>query len=186
MKRLCVFCGSSPGKDKKYSEYAKMLGEKLAQYNLGLVYGGASIGVMGAIADSILENDGEAWGVIPKSLLDWEVGHEGLTSLEVVDNMHLRKERMYQLSDGFVAMPGGMGTLDEICEIITWSQLKYHNKPCYILNVEGFFDHLIHHFDFLVSEGFLSAEHRKLVIVKNSIGELLDDFLIRIESEKSI
>lgn len=176
MKKLCVFCGSSRGLSENYIKEAQDFGKELVKNNIGLVYGGASIGVMGALADSVLENQGKVWGVIPKSLQDWEVGHTGITSLEVVDSMHKRKERMYELSDGFVAIAGGMGTLDELCEIITWAQLKYHAKPCYILNQGNFYQHLIDHFDYIVEQGFLSKKHRELVRVKSSVSELLADF----------
>ncbi|MDD0854308.1 TIGR00730 family Rossman fold protein [Halobacteriovorax sp. GB3] len=175
MKKIAVFCGSSAGKSPKYVEMAKELGELLVENNMGLVYGGASIGVMGAVADSVLEKKGEVWGVMPKSLVDWEVAHDNLTKFEVVESMHERKKIMYDWSDAFVAIPGGMGTLDELCEIITWAQLEYHTKPCYVLNFDGFFDHLLAHFKLANAEGFLSDEHLGLVREVNSIQEFIAD-----------
>lgn len=180
MKNLCVFCGSKDGVGTKYLDLGAELGAGLAQNNIGLVYGGASIGVMGAMADSCLKNNGTVMGVIPKSLMEWEVGHGRITELLVVDNMHDRKSKMYDLSDGFVAIPGGMGTLDELCEIITWAQLKYHKKPIYVLNDYGFFDNLLNHFDLAVKEGFLSQEHRDWVKVIMGPKLLIDTFLAEI------
>jgi uncharacterized protein (TIGR00730 family) len=169
---ICVFCGSSAGKGKQYTQEAKVVGNLLADLNHGLVYGGASIGVMGAIADQVLARQGRVIGVIPQSLMDWEVGHQGLTQLEVVDSMHQRKQRMYVLSDAFLALPGGMGTLDELCEIITWAQLRYHQKPTYVYNASGFFDSMLEHFRRCHQEGFLSAEHLALAREVKSIDEL--------------
>ncbi|WP_127718457.1 TIGR00730 family Rossman fold protein [Halobacteriovorax sp. HLS] len=172
MKNICVFCGSSAGKEAHYVEMAKELGNSLSSMDMNLVYGGASIGVMGAIANQMLENKSEVWGVMPQSLVDWEVAHDGLTKFEIVDSMHRRKEIMYEWSDAFVAIPGGFGTLDELCEILTWAQLKYHKKPCYLLNYNSFFDHLIAHFKLINKEGFLSDDHLKLLTVVSSISEL--------------
>lgn len=169
---VCIFCGSSPGQGQEYVEQARSVANLLADINMGLVYGGASVGVMGTLADTLLSRKGSVFGVIPQSLMEWEVGHDGLTRLEVVDNMHQRKERMYQLADLFVALPGGMGTLDELCEIITWSQLKYHQKPCFIYNPNGFFDYLLAHFRHCVSEGFLSQEHCEIARELRSFDEL--------------
>ena len=176
MKKICVFCGSSSGKSNRYTEEARELGKTLAKSNIGLVYGGASIGVMGAVADGCLDNGGQVWGVIPKSIIDLEVGHQNLTNLEVVEDMHQRKARMYELSDAFFALPGGMGTLDELCEIITWAQLLYHEKPCYVVNTGGFFDNLLRHFEFINKEGFLSDKHFKLFKATESYQEALEDF----------
>ncbi len=177
MSNLCVFCGSKNGNDKKYVELGKTLGSLMAEKNIGLVYGGGRVGIMGVLADACLEGKGSVYGVIPKSLMDWEVGHEGITELSVVETMHDRKAKMYELSDGFVAIPGGMGTLDELCEIITWAQLKYHKKPIYVLSDFGFFDHLLKHFDLAVSEGFLSQEHRDWIKVIEGPEKLLEAFL---------
>jgi uncharacterized protein (TIGR00730 family) len=176
MKKICVFCGSSTGRKPLYVEQARALGADMAKKDIGLVYGGASIGVMGAIADSCLEAGGKVWGVIPKSIIDLEVGHQNLTGLEVVEDMHQRKARMYELSDAFFALPGGMGTLDELCEIITWAQLRYHSKPCYIINTDGFFDGLLQHFAFINKEGFLSDAHFKLFKSFDTYEEALSDF----------
>lgn len=177
MNSLCVFCGSKEGKSKKYTDLGIELGKLMAEKDVPLVYGGGSVGVMGVLADSCLENGGKVYGVMPQSLMDWEVGHSGLTELTVVETMHDRKAKMYELSKGFVALPGGMGTLDELCEIITWAQLDYHIKPIYLLNDHGFFDHLIAHFDHAVREGFLSQEHRDWVNVVEGPENLLEAFL---------
>lgn len=163
MKRVCVFCGSSSGLKAEYEEYARQLGFDLAHNQLGLVYGGASIGVMGALADAALSKGGKVWGVIPTQITELEVAHDNLTELYVVESMHERKAKMYALSDVFMALPGGMGTLDELCEIITWSQLMYHHKPVYLVNYDGFFDGLMQHFRHINREGFLSDEHLALV-----------------------
>lgn len=176
MKKICVFCGSSSGKQSFYTEEAKELGKALAKSNIGVVYGGASIGVMGALADGCLENGGKVWGVIPKSIIDLEVGHQNLTNLEVVEDMHQRKARMYDLSDAFFALPGGMGTLDELCEIITWAQLLYHSKPCYVVNTGGFFNNLMRHFEHINKEGFLSDKHFQLFKETKTYQEALEDF----------
>lgn len=175
MKNLCVFCGSSFGTNPKFKDLAISLGKEMVKKSWGLVYGGGSIGLMGAVADSVLEEDGSVIGVIPQKIVELEVGHENLKDLIVVDTMHDRKNKMYDLSQAFVAIPGGMGTLDEFCEIITWAQLEYHSKPCYIINSEGFFDHLIAHFRFINKEGFLSDDHLGLVKIVNSIEEMMSD-----------
>lgn len=172
MKKMAVFCGSSTGKGEGYLKLGSDLGHLLAQKNWGLVYGGASVGVMGSMANAILEKNGHIWGVIPQSLVDWEVAHQDLDRLEVVDSMHRRKQRMYDLSDAFLAIPGGMGTLDELCEIITWAQLKHHEKPIYLLNFDGFFDHLIRHFQHCEAQGFLSLDHLSLIRCLNSLDDL--------------
>jgi len=169
MKNICVFCGSAEGNSAKYMEKAKSLGEEIASSDLGLVYGGASIGLMGAIADGSLSVGGKVYGVIPKFLGDREIAHQGLTELHCVENMHERKKLMYDLSDAFLAFPGGMGTLDELCEIVTWAQLGEHNKPCYLYNFDGFFDGLLAHFEKCYQEGFLSRDHLNLVKVCNSL-----------------
>lgn len=176
MKNICVFCGSASGANKNYTEMASALGVELVKRNLGLVYGGASIGVMSAVANGCLENGGKVFGIIPQSIRDLEVGHEGITQLEVVDTMHERKARMYDLSDAFFALPGGIGTLDELCEIVTWAQLQYHDKPCYVINYNGFFDHLVRHLEYINKEGFLKDEHLELVRVFPDYQSALDDF----------
>lgn len=140
-----------------------MIGELLVKHNIGLVYGGASIGVMGAIADSVMRNGGYAVGVIPQSLVDYEVAHAGLSELHVVDGMHQRKKLMYDLSDAFLTLPGGMGTLDEMFEVLTWTQLKYHTKESYILNFGGFYDSLLSYLRASHDEGFIKGEHLALL-----------------------
>ena len=157
MKYLCVFCGSAKGNDPKYLKLGEEIGKILVRNNVGLVYGGASIGLMGAIADSVLKNGGSVIGVIPKALVDYEVAHSGLTKLHVVDNMHQRKQLMYDNADYFLSLPGGMGTLDEMFEVLTWTQLKYHEKPSYILNFEGFYDSLLSYLRHSNAEGFIKS-----------------------------
>ena len=178
MKNVCVFCGSATGKSPKYMEMANRFGKALYDNGYGLVYGGASIGVMGAVADSLLECGGEVIGVMPRSLCEWEVGHNNLTKFEMVDSMHERKQKMYDYSDAFIAIPGGMGTLDELCEIVTWAQLKYHEKPIYLLNFDGFFDGLVAHFKNIVAEGFLRPEHLELVKIVQTEEEFFKDLSI--------
>ncbi len=173
MKYICVFCGSSEGKGNVFIDAAKSLGKGMAKNHLGLVYGGASIGVMGALANACLEKGGEVLGVIPRSIAELEIAHQKLTRLETVDSMHERKQRMYELSDAFVALPGGMGTLDELCEITTWSQLGLHKRPIFVLNEGGFYDHLLEHFRKIHKLGFLSKEHLELVQEVNTQEELL-------------
>jgi uncharacterized protein (TIGR00730 family) len=177
MKKICVFCGSSSGLGEKYITESRALGQSMGSQGLGLVYGGASIGVMGAVADGVLERGGNVWGVIPRSILDLEVGHQGLTELKIVDSMHERKKEMYDLSDAFIALPGGMGTLDELCEIITWGQLGYHKRPIYIVNQDGFFDHLLHHFRHINQLGFLKTEHLALFKEVPSGEEAISHFI---------
>ena len=172
-KRICVFCGSSPGVDPIYVETAVKLGHLLAHQGIGLVYGGASIGVMGAVANAALEAGGEVIGVMPKHLIDKEVGHSNLTELYVTRNMHERKMRMADLSDGFIALPGGMGTLEEVFEILTWGQLGIHEKPCGFVNVNGYYDKLLQFLDHSVEQGFLRPQHRAIALVDESAEGLL-------------
>ena len=169
---VAVFCGSAKGKTSIYEEMAKNLGLMFSKNNFGLVYGGASVGVMGALANTCLENKVPVIGVIPQSLVDWEVAHKGLDDLIVVDTMHKRKEIMYLRSSAFVVLPGGFGTLDECFEILTWSQLKLHSKPVFILNENGFYDFLRDHIDKAHQEGFISAAHVELLQFKSSLAEL--------------
>jgi uncharacterized protein (TIGR00730 family) len=176
MKRICVFCGSNPGRGGKYRNTAVKLGHALAERGLGLVYGGGKVGLMGTIADAVLERGGEVIGVIPEDLVRKEVAHEGLADLRVVGSMHERKALMERLSDGFIAMPGGFGTLDEFCEILTWAQLGLHQKPCGILNVDGYFDLFMKFVDHSVAQGFVRAEHRALVLESCEPEELLAGF----------
>ncbi|TZG27243.1 TIGR00730 family Rossman fold protein [Sphingomonas montanisoli] len=164
MKRLCVFCGSSPGNDPAYADAARALGRAIAEAGMGLVYGGGRVGLMGIVADAAMAAGAEAIGVIPQGLFDKEVGHKGLTELRVVDSMHTRKAMMADLSDGFVALPGGIGTLEELFEIWTWGQLGDHAKPFALLNVGGFYDPLAVFLDRLVETGFVKAEHRGMLV----------------------
>lgn len=160
MKRICVFCGSSNGVSEDYGAAAAALGQELAGRGIGLVYGGASVGLMGKVANAVLAAGGEAIGVIPKALVREEVVHTGLTDLRIVDSMHARKAEMEQLSDGFVALPGGFGTLEEFVEMLTWLQLRIHAKPCGLLNVNGYYDHFVRFLDHAVEQGFLKSKHR--------------------------
>ncbi len=163
-QRLCVFCGSSTGNRPEYGTAAATLGDILVQRGIELVYGGGNIGLMGILADRVLERGGRVIGVIPESLMAYEVGHRGLTELRVVSSMHQRKALMSDLSDGFVALPGGFGTIEEFCEVVTWSQLGIQSKPCGLLNVERYFDPLLELFDHAVREKFLREENRRLVL----------------------
>jgi uncharacterized protein (TIGR00730 family) len=172
--RVAVFCGSSAGNRPAYAEAARALGRALAGRGIGLVYGGGRVGLMGVVADTVLQAGGEAIGVIPEPLLRREVGHVGLSELVVVDSMHARKARMADLSDAFVALPGGFGTLEELLEVITWSQLGIHPKACALLDVAGFFDPLLRMFDHAVEEGFVRPAHRSLVVVERDPERLLD------------
>lgn len=176
MKRLCIYCGSSAGKNKDYGEAAGELAAVLVQNDIGLVYGGSSRGMMGIMADAVLAGGGTVAGVIPKSLLDKEVAHDGLTERHVVDSMHARKSMMAVLSDGFIAMPGGFGTLEEFIEILTWAQLQFHDKPCGLLNVNGYFNHLLSFLDHAESEGFLRPSHRAMVLVSRRPADLIRRF----------
>jgi uncharacterized protein (TIGR00730 family) len=174
MKRVCVFCGSSAGTRPVYAEAARAMGRLLAERGIGLVYGGGRVGLMGEVADAVLAAGGEVTGVIPRGLMEREVGHRGLTTLHVTGTMHERKALMVDLSDGFVALPGGYGTLDELCEALTWSQLGIHARPCGILNVDGYFDALLALFDHAAREGFVREAHRRLVLEASQPAALLD------------
>ena len=176
MRRICVFCGSNSGRLPAYREAAAALGRTLAGRGIGLVYGGASVGLMGAVADAALAAGGEAIGVIPRALMDRELGHPGLTELRVVGSMHARKAMMAELSDGFVALPGGAGTLEEIFEIWTWAQLGDHAKPCGLLNVAGFYDRLIGFLDHAGGERFMRGEHRAMLLAADTADGLLAAF----------
>jgi uncharacterized protein (TIGR00730 family) len=176
MKRICVFCGSSAGREPVYRDAARKLGATLARRGLGLVYGGGSVGLMGAVADAALEAGGEVVGVIPRALQLRELAHGKLTSLHVVSSMHERKAKMAELADAFVALPGGMGTLEEFAEVLTWAQLGLHARPCGLLDVGGYWAPLVAFFDHATEEGFLRAEHRALVLVADDPDALLDRF----------
>lgn len=174
IKNITVFCGSSEGKNASYLEAAKELGRDLASQDRTLIYGGAQVGCMGAIANSTLENRGNVIGVIPQKLKDVEIAHEGLTELHVVATMHERKAKMASLSDGFIALPGGAGTLEEWFEVFTWAQLSYHQKPCGLLNVNGFYDPLLSMIDHTIQEGFMKETYRDLIIVDTDPKKLLE------------
>jgi uncharacterized protein (TIGR00730 family) len=176
MQRICVYCGSSSGIRTIYSDAARDLAEVLVRHDIELVYGGADKGIMGVIADAVLEQGGKVHGVIPKMLSEKEIAHQNLTNLHVVSSMHERKTMMAALSDGFIAMPGGYGTLEEIIEIITWGQLKFHDKPCGLLNVDGYFDHLLHYFDHATAQGFLREENRQMLLCDDSAVGLVQQF----------
>jgi uncharacterized protein (TIGR00730 family) len=173
MKRVCIFCGSSPGVRPAYAEAAGELARILVRLGIGIVYGGGNVGLMGVLADAAMAAGGEVIGVIPLSLFSKEVGHTGITDLRVVASMHERKALMADLADGFIAMPGGWGTFDEFCEILTWAQLGLHNKPCGILNTENYYDTLLAMFDHSVAEGFLKPEYRSLMIAAKEPEELV-------------
>jgi uncharacterized protein (TIGR00730 family) len=160
MKAVCVYCGSNTGSKPAYAERAMALGTRLARDELALVYGGGNVGLMGIVADAVLEAGGEVVGVIPQQLVDWEVAHRGVTRLEVVDSMHARKARMFDLADAFVALPGGFGTLDEMFEMLTWRQLGLGDKPCAFLDVDGFYAPLMAMVDRMVAERFLHLDQR--------------------------
>jgi uncharacterized protein (TIGR00730 family) len=172
--RICVFCGSSTGGDPVYLTVAKQVGELLAGQGIGVVYGGGDVGLMGAVADAAISAGGEVIGVIPRSLEAKEVAHRGVTELHVVGSMHERKALMAELSDGFIALPGGLGTLDEFFEIATWGQLGLHAKPFALLNVGGFYDHLIAFLDHCVDEGFVRPANRASIIVECEAERVLE------------
>lgn len=174
MKRICVFCGSNPGTNPAYVEAAVTVGTLLASRQIGLVYGGGHVGMMGTIADAVLARGGEVIGVIPIALAEKEVEHKGLTELHVVKSMHERKALMADLADGFIALPGGFGTFEEYCEIITWAQLGFHHKPCGLLNVAGYYNHLLAMIDHGVAQQFIRPVHRQLVIDDTDAEHLLD------------
>ncbi len=163
LRSICVFCGASTGANPVYREAAVALGQVLARRGITLVYGGGAVGLMGVVADAALAAGGEVIGIIPQSLKDAEIGHQGLTRLEVVDGMHARKARMAELSDAFIALPGGLGTLEELFEVWTWGQLGYHGKPLGLLDVNHFYTKLSHFLDHLVEEGFVRTHHREML-----------------------
>jgi uncharacterized protein (TIGR00730 family) len=173
MRRVCVFTGSRPGNRPQYAAAARALGGAIAAEGGGLVYGGASVGVMREVADAVLAAGGEVIGVIPRALVDREVAHHGLTELRVVDTMHVRKATMAELSDAFVALPGGFGTLDELFEILTWAQLGMHQKPIGLVNVSGFWDPLLAMVDHMIAEGFIPEDQRGLILVETDPKALL-------------
>ena len=176
MQRICVFCGSKAGIRPSYAEAAKELGQNLARNDLALVYGGGGVGLMGILADSVLAADGNVIGVIPRNLIERELGHAKLTELRVVDSMHERKAVMAELSDAFIVLPGGAGTMEEFFEVWSWAQLGIHQKPSGLLNVEGYYDPLLAFLDAMVGQGFLATEHRAMVLVERDPDTLLARF----------
>jgi uncharacterized protein (TIGR00730 family) len=174
LKRICVYCGSSVGARPSYQQAAQRLGELMAERGIGLVFGGGGIGLMGVVADAVLARGGEAIGVIPESLVRREIGHRGVTKLHVVETMHQRKALMADLSDAFIALPGGYGTLEEICETITWSQLGIQQKPCGLLNIENYWDGMLQFLDHAMREDFVRPENRGLVLVASTPEQMLE------------
>ena len=174
MKRICVFCGSSAGKQPEYRACAEELGRELVRRKIGLVYGGGNVGLMGAVADAVLDTGGEAIGVIPEHLMSREIGHKELTKLHIVKSMHERKALMADLSDAFIALPGGFGTFEEFFEVVTWSQLGLHLKPCGVINVLDYYTPLLAMLDHAVEERFLKPQNRELVLSRNTPSELLE------------
>ncbi len=173
MKSITVFCGSSIGTEDNYKLQARLLGQALAKQGIGLVYGGAKVGLMGAVADGVLSENGQVVGVLPYFLQTKEVAHEGLTELIIVESMHERKKKMNDLSDGIIAMPGGFGTLEELFEMLTWAQLGLHKKPIGILNIDGFYDPLIEFVQKMVDHGFLKLINQEMMLVSNEVEDLL-------------
>ena len=173
MKRMCVYCGSSAGKHPEYSESARALGIALAQRGIELVYGGASVGIMGTLADTVLQAGGKVIGVIPEAIANKEVAHKGLSELKVVGSMHERKSQMAELADGFIALPGGFGTLEELFEILTWSQLGFHKKPCALLNIQGYYNSLQLFLEHAVEQQFIKAVHHDMLLVESEPSKLL-------------
>ena len=177
MKSVCAFCGFSFGVDPAHEEGVRRLGRTLAEAGITLVYGGGNVGLMGTVADAALDAGGEVIGVIPKSLMQREIGHPGLTKLHVVGSMHERKAMMADLSDGFVALPGGTGTLEELFEVLTWAQLGEHQKPCGPLDVAGYYAPILAVFEHMVERGFLKGQHRKMLLVVEEPAALLERFV---------
>ena len=176
INRICVYCGSSPGKNPAFSLAASYLAKTMCEREIGLVYGGAAVGVMGALANAVLGAGGEAIGVIPKSLAIKEVAHDKLTELHVVSSMHERKAMMAELAEGFIALPGGWGTLEEIFEILTWAQLGFHEKPCGLLNIEGYYDGLISFLDNAIEQQFVREVYRTMLMTSHDPVDLLNQF----------
>ena len=183
MQRVCVFLGSSPGKDAAYKQAAIDLAEALVEKKLTLVYGGSDIGLMGILADAVLDCGGQVVGVIPEWFVSREVSHDNLTQIHIVQSMHERKAKMAGLSDGFIAMPGGLGTFEELFEVWTWAQLGFHDKPCGLLNVAGYYDSLLDFLDRAVEQGFVRSEHRHMMAVEARPGILLQR-LMHYQSEQ--
>jgi len=177
MKRICVFCGSGAGRNPAYGAGARVLGRLLADRGIGLVYGGAAVGLMGLIAQETADAGGQVVGVMPRALVEREVAFTGLDDLRITETMHERKALMADLADGFIVLPGGLGTMEECFEVLTWSQLGMHKKPCGLLNIDGYFDGILAFLDHAVRECFLEAEHRDMVIVDTDAKRMLEAFL---------
>jgi uncharacterized protein (TIGR00730 family) len=176
LRRICVFCGASAGRDPRYAEVAATVGGSLARRGIELVYGGGRVGLMGAVADGALAAGGRVTGVIPTGLVDRELAHPGLTAMRIVTTLHERKAAMAELADAFIALPGGLGTLEELAEVLSWAQLELHAKPVGALDVGGFFRPLAAYLDHVAAEGFVAASHRDLLIVEDDLGRLLERF----------
>ena len=176
IRKLCVYCGSSTGKESAYTVAAIALGQALQERGIGLVFGGGAVGIMGKVSDAVLDAGGEVIGVIPKALAVKEVAHENLTELHVVASMHERKAMMAELADGFIALPGGWGTLEEIFEMLTWAQLGFHDKPCGLLNVAGYYDHLVGFLENSFEQQFVNELYRPMLMTSNEPVQLLDQF----------
>jgi hypothetical protein len=176
IRRLCVFCGASAGRDPRHAAFAREVGAALAGRGIGTVYGGGRVGLMGALADGALAAGGEVIGVIPRGLVDRELAHRGVTELRIVETLHERKAVMASLADGFVALPGGLGTLEELAEAMSWAQLDLHDKPCGLLDPTGYFEPLLAFLDRAVYEGFLGPAHRELLLVARDVDGLLARF----------
>ena len=185
MKRLAVYCGANLGSEPIFAEVARQLGREMARRDIGLVYGGGHRGLMGVVADAVLEGGGEAFGVIPQSLVDLEVAHPGLTELHVVRTLHERKAKMSELTEAFVCLPGGIGTMDELFEAWSWNALGYHAKPFALLNVAGFYDGLIAFCDTMAKGGFLSDARRSQLLVSSEIDDVIDQLSLASRASKS-
>ena len=174
MKSICVFCGSSTGANEIYKAHARTFGKLLAENNISLIFGGGKVGLMGILADSLLEFGGKCIGIIPKSIVDLEIAHENCSNLHVVESMQQRKEMMSEMAEAFVALPGGFGTLDELSEVLTYNQLRIYDKPIGLFNVNGYFDHLLNFLDHGVKERFVRTEHRNNIIVEDNAVKLIE------------
>ena len=174
MKNICVYCGSNPGKRPTYLESARLLATELVNRGIGLVYGGANVGLMGEIANTVLTKGGKVTGVMPQALIEKEVYHKNLTEFKIVSSMHERKAVMTEISDGFIALPGGLGTIEELFEVLTWAQLGFHKKPCGLLNIEGYYNHISAFLDIAVNEMFVKEAHRNMLLVDGNPKLLLD------------
>lgn len=186
MKSVCVFCGSQHGNRSEYVTAARELAEELVRRDLRLVYGGGNVGLMGVLADQVLAGGGEVIGVIPRALVDRELAHREITQLHVVETMHERKAMMAVLSDAFLTIPGGFGTLEEMFEVITWKQLRFHAKPCGLLNIDGYFDPLLAFLDRSVTDGFVRPQHRQDLLVSGASGDLLQQLAAAATSVESV